>query len=239
MATREAVEQKQATLKWGVGRFMLLFLLLVGSEVLFMSRRDWLEQEQSWVLLAVSFGTTLLAFAVYQKTHSFSWFAVVAFLGVSAVQGVAAHYEITTVPQVEPAAVLIGGVKPVKGVFVAQTDDRIYLGVSPPARWLGSPHHLLPFRATRFEASQSGSSPRRAPRNRERRPRPRSQASWRSFSARSCPRRARQKRSRRHPPANDGRGGSRMASCTPSVRSAGSASPSGSGPRPSAPRFRE
>ncbi len=129
-ATSEAVEQKKATWKWGLLRFTLLFVLLVGSEVLFMSRRDWLEQEQFWVLLAVSFGTTLLAFAVYQKTHRFSWFAVVAFLGVSAVQGVAAHYEITTVPRVEPAAVLIGGVEPVKGVFVAQTDDRIYLGVS-------------------------------------------------------------------------------------------------------------
>jgi hypothetical protein len=67
---------------------------------------------------------------VYHATQRFFWFAVAAFLGVATVQGVATHYEITSEPMVEPAAVLIGRLPRITGVFVSQTDDRVYLGVS-------------------------------------------------------------------------------------------------------------
>ena len=126
--TREVAERSER--RWRYVRFALLALLLVGLELTLVYFREWLELWQIAVLVAVSLGTTALAVGVYHATRKFSWFAVVAFLGVSAFQGVATHYEITTVPRVEPAAVLIGGVEPIAGVFVAETDDRIYLGVS-------------------------------------------------------------------------------------------------------------
>jgi hypothetical protein len=88
---------------------------------------DWADYP--WLLL-VGVVTALLAVAVYHATQRFFWFAVAAFLGVATVQGVATHYEITSEPMVEPAAVLIGRLPRITGVFVSQTDDRVYLGVS-------------------------------------------------------------------------------------------------------------
>jgi hypothetical protein len=65
---------------------------------------------------------------VYQATQKFVWFGVAAFLAIAIFQGYATHVAIGSDPRVEPVAALVGGLAPIKGVFVAQTADRIYIG---------------------------------------------------------------------------------------------------------------
>jgi hypothetical protein len=123
-------EERKNLLKRAI---VLTIALLFGEALLVIVFHPPFDQQQEILLVLASVGTSLIALAVYQVTQKFSWFAVVVFLGVAAVQGVATHFTITSHPKVEPAAVLINRLPPIAGVYVAQTDDWIYLGVSREA----------------------------------------------------------------------------------------------------------
>jgi uncharacterized membrane protein YhiD involved in acid resistance len=110
-------------------RTLVLGVLLLLGEISLLAFHPWLDLWQYGALLGVSLGTSLLAVVVYHATDSFTWFAVAAFFAVATFQGLATHFAIVSDPEVEPAAVLIGGQPPIKGVFITQTDDRIYIGI--------------------------------------------------------------------------------------------------------------
>jgi hypothetical protein len=121
---------KSRTRRSLVGRSVLLgTLLLFGEWVLLVTKQTPFEVGHYGILLGVSLLTSSLAVTVYQATRKFAWFGVAAFLAVAIFQAVATHVAIISRPMVEPAAVLIVGEPPVKGVFITQTGDRLYLGI--------------------------------------------------------------------------------------------------------------
>ena len=123
-----AIVKREEQKSFGTRTTVLGLVLLLG-EISLLPFHPWLDHWQYGALLAVGVGTSLLAVVVYHATESFTWFAVAAFLAVATFQGLATHFAIVSDPEVEPAAVLIGGQPPIKGVFITQTDDRIYIGI--------------------------------------------------------------------------------------------------------------
>jgi hypothetical protein len=126
--TKELVASKDR--QWLAIRSFALGLVLVFGEywLIWGTQPAAYDRDKYVYLLLVSLGTSLLAVLVYQATQKFVWFGVAAFLAIAIFQGFATHVAITSTPKVEPVAALVGGLPPIKGVFVAQTSDRIYLG---------------------------------------------------------------------------------------------------------------
>jgi len=89
-------------------------------------------------LAALSAATVAIILIVYAETDNFIWFAVSAFLAIGLYMGFATYFRTRDNPKAEPAAALVDQRIPVAGYFIAQTSDRIYLGIpkegATPAR---------------------------------------------------------------------------------------------------------
>ncbi|MFL5781238.1 MAG: hypothetical protein ACJ760_07995 [Thermoleophilaceae bacterium] len=81
-------------------------------------------------LILVVAAAGAFSLAVLQRTGSFAWLALSAFLSVAVFYGFLNYYKTTQTTKVEPAAVLRKDRGPVTGMFVAQTSDRVYLGTT-------------------------------------------------------------------------------------------------------------
>jgi hypothetical protein len=125
--TGELVRSKDR--QWLIVRSVVLGgLLVLGEYLLVLYTQPTFDTRRFLYLLLVSLFTSVLAVLVYQATQKFVWFGVAAFLAIATFQGFATHFAISSAPKIEPAAALVTGLAPIKGVFVAQTNDRVYLG---------------------------------------------------------------------------------------------------------------
>jgi hypothetical protein len=91
------------------------------------------------VLLLVVGAAGAFSLAVLQRTGSFAWLALSAFVSVGVFYGFLNYYKTTQTTKVEPAAAIRKDRGPVHGMFVAQTSDRVYLGTEHANRMLLTP----------------------------------------------------------------------------------------------------
>ncbi|HTD09975.1 MAG TPA: hypothetical protein VK680_13900 [Solirubrobacteraceae bacterium] len=109
-------------------RLTLLGLPLLGLELLLTTFAPlaWYDYV---ILVALSATTTSLILIVYAYRDHFAWFAVSAFLAIGTYMGFTTYFRTRDDPEAEPAAALVDGRTPIVGYFIAQTSDRIYLGI--------------------------------------------------------------------------------------------------------------
>lgn len=106
-------------------------------------------------LIALSAATVAMILVVYAETDNFIWFAVSAFLAIGLYMGFTTYFRTRDTPKAEPAAALVDGRRPIAGYFIAQTSDRIYLGL--PGN--GSiPAHMISLRRSDVVALAIGQS---------------------------------------------------------------------------------
>lgn len=81
-------------------------------------------------VLALILGAMITVCVTVLERYGFAWFALASFVAIGILSGFLTYYRTVGDPKVEPAAVLRTGGAPISGFFVAQTDDRVYLGTS-------------------------------------------------------------------------------------------------------------
>lgn len=81
------------------------------------------------ILLGLQILLALVCLAVLSSTGNFAWFALAAFVSAGLVAGFVTYYRTFDNPKVEPAALLRTEGGPLFGFYVAQSSDRIYIGV--------------------------------------------------------------------------------------------------------------
>jgi hypothetical protein len=135
-------------------RLTLLGLPLLGLELLLTTFAPlaWYDYV---ILVALSAATTSLILIIYAYRDHFAWFAVSAFLAIGTYMGFTTYFRTRDDPEAEPAAALVDGRTPVVGYFIAQTSDRIYLGI-PPGE--GMPGRMIELRRNDVVALAIGRS---------------------------------------------------------------------------------
>jgi hypothetical protein len=117
-----------------VGPVLLLELIL--TKLVALPARDYLA------LTAVGLGSSLFMFSVWHRTkQKFIWFAVSAFVAIGVFQGFSTYFRTRDSPKIEPMAAITNVSTPVVGYYIAQTSDRIYVGL--PARGKQLPARML------------------------------------------------------------------------------------------------
>jgi hypothetical protein len=81
-------------------------------------------------VLALILGAMITVCVTVLERYGFAWFALASFVAIGILSGFLTYYRTVGDPKVEPAAVLRTEGAPIFGFFVAQTDDRVYLGTS-------------------------------------------------------------------------------------------------------------
>jgi hypothetical protein len=109
-------------------RLTLLGIPLLGLELLLTTFAPLAWYDYA-ILVALSAATTSLILIIYAYRDHFAWFAVSAFLAIGTYMGFTTYFRTRDDPEAEPAAALVDGRTPVVGYFIAQTSDRIYLGI--------------------------------------------------------------------------------------------------------------
>jgi hypothetical protein len=120
------------------------FVALVGPIVIlegFLTKGVALPPSDYVWLTLVAGATSLFMFSVWDQTKTnFVWFAVSAFVAIGVFQGVSTYFRTRDSPKIEPMAAITKGPTPVTGYYVAQTSDRVYVGLPAqshlPARML-------------------------------------------------------------------------------------------------------
>jgi F0F1-type ATP synthase membrane subunit b/b' len=88
-----------------------------------------------WLTLVAACSSALL-FGIWTARKKFIWFGVAVFVAVSVFQGVSTYLRTRDSPKVEPMAAITDAPTPVTGYYIAQTGDRIYVGLPSASRTL-------------------------------------------------------------------------------------------------------
>jgi hypothetical protein len=105
-------------------------LFLVGFVLTLTVASVGLPPGRLGILLALLVLLGLVCLAVLSGTGNFAWFALAAFVSAGLVAGFVTYYRTFDNPKVEPVALLRDAGGPLYGFFVAQSSDRIYIGVT-------------------------------------------------------------------------------------------------------------
>lgn len=130
---------KRRELRW---RLVSLGIPLFGLELLY----TWVatELELEWwtymILLLASAATVSIILIVYAFKESFVLFAICTFLAVGLYLGFITYFRTRDAPMADPAAALVSERHPIVGYFIAQTSDRVYLGIPPSG---GAPSRVV------------------------------------------------------------------------------------------------
>jgi hypothetical protein len=122
----ESIESLRIILRIGlvVGVFLLGFVLTLTVVSV------GLPFERIIVLILLLVALAVICLGVLTGTGSFAWFALTAFVAVGLVCGFITYYRTVDNAKVEPAALLRTEAGPLYGFFVAQSSDRIYIGIT-------------------------------------------------------------------------------------------------------------
>lgn len=83
-------------------------------------------------------GGAIVSLGIAAWTQGFRWFAVTAFFAISAFGGIIDYVRTLDSPKVQPAAVLLKQGNVLTGLYVAESDSRIYLGEVTPLLPVGT-----------------------------------------------------------------------------------------------------
>lgn len=110
-------------------------LLLAGLELVFYAIATRHPADRTlWVLaIVVALGGALISLAVAARTVGFRWFGLTAFAAIAGFGAVMTYADTERHPQARPGAVVLKDGRSFSGVYVAQTEDRIYLGLVRPS----------------------------------------------------------------------------------------------------------
>lgn len=122
----EARKKRESRENWT--RLPLLGLLFFAFLALF-SKFASIGSAEYIAIVPLTAVTVAVSLVIYAETKRFLWFAISAFLVICIFRGIVTYLRTYDTPQAEPAAALVDGRAPVDGYFIAQTSDRIYLGV--------------------------------------------------------------------------------------------------------------
>ena len=103
--------------------------LLVATLAVTFGTLGYQDFDGSLVVIVVASVTSLVAFAIYARTRKFVAFGLAAFLASSLTFACGKYFDTRNDPLLVPAAALRTDRAPVAGFLVAQTSDRIYLGI--------------------------------------------------------------------------------------------------------------
>jgi hypothetical protein len=122
----ESIESLRIILRIG----LVAGVFLVGFVLTLTVVSVGLPLERIFVLVLLLVALAVICLGVLTGTGSFAWFALTAFIAVGLVCGFVTYYRTVDNPKVEPAALLRTGAGPLYGFFVAQSSDRIYIGIT-------------------------------------------------------------------------------------------------------------
>jgi hypothetical protein len=134
---RIEIEERQgcesiSRFQWWATVAATVALFVLGTiAVIAVYRVDLTKGGRILVLLLLAALLTTVCLVVRMQTKHFGWLAVVAFVAVGLMIGGLTYYRTVDDSKIEPAALLRAHGAPVRGFYVAQTSDRIYLGTKP------------------------------------------------------------------------------------------------------------
>lgn len=123
-------EQAKRRSKGMKTRFFLGFaFLLIATLAVTFGTLGFQKINGSLVVFVSAVVTSLVALAIYARTRKFVAFGLAAFLASSLTFACGKYFDTRNDPLLVPAAALRTDRAPVAGFLVAQTSDRIYLGI--------------------------------------------------------------------------------------------------------------
>jgi hypothetical protein len=124
---RDAVE------KVSTGILIVVTVLLFAAGTYFVVEHYAVHRslERGAILGLIALLLVTFCVVVRLRTGSFGWFAVAAFIAVGLMIGTLTYYRTVDRPKAEPVALLRTKGPPVYGFYMAQTSDRVFLGMKP------------------------------------------------------------------------------------------------------------
>lgn len=111
--------------------FFILFAVITVATLMTLHH---LHTDGKLVVLVVAAMSSAVALALYARTRKFLAFALAAFLAATLTFAVGRYYDARNNPLLVPAAAVSSDRGPIAGFLIAQTADRVYIGVLEGAR---------------------------------------------------------------------------------------------------------